>query len=47
MRIKHRKDYNHGKSGWVGGNPRYDRAAARRMDVILGKERSMKGLKRN
>lgn len=22
---KHRNDYNHGKTGWVGGNPRYDR----------------------
>lgn len=22
---KHRKDNNHGKSGWVGGNPRYKR----------------------
>lgn len=22
---KHRRDYNHCKSGWVGGNPRYDR----------------------
>ena len=23
MRQKHRNDHNHGKSGWVGGNPRY------------------------
>lgn len=23
MRAKHRKDKNHGKNGWVGGNPRY------------------------
>lgn len=23
MRVKHRKDYNNGKNGWVGGNPRY------------------------
>jgi len=22
---KHRNDYNHGKPGWVGGNPRYRR----------------------
>ena len=21
--MKHRNDYNHGKSGWVGGNPRF------------------------
>jgi hypothetical protein len=24
-KAKHRKDQNHGKSGWVGGNPRYNR----------------------
>jgi hypothetical protein len=23
MRVKHRKDYNHGKGGWIGPNPRY------------------------
>jgi len=23
MRVKHRNDYNHGKNGWIGGNPRY------------------------
>lgn len=23
MRAKHRKDYNHGKGGWIGPNPRY------------------------
>ncbi len=23
MRTKHRKDYNHGKHGMIGGNPRY------------------------
>ncbi len=23
MREKHRNDKNHGRSGWVGGNPRY------------------------
>lgn len=27
-RRKHRKDYNHGKRGWVAGNPRYCRARA-------------------
>jgi len=26
MRSKHRKDYNHGKNGWVVGNPRYGKA---------------------
>lgn len=26
MRSKHRKDYNHGKNGWVTGNPRYGKA---------------------
>jgi len=25
MRTKHRNDMNHGKNGWVGGNPRYGR----------------------
>lgn len=25
MRLKHRKDGNHGKHGWVGGNPRHGR----------------------
>jgi hypothetical protein len=25
MRKKHRNDKNHGKNGWVGGNPRYSR----------------------
>jgi hypothetical protein len=25
MRPKHHNDYAHGKSGWVGGNPRYGR----------------------
>jgi hypothetical protein len=23
MRAKHRNDKNHGRNGWVGGNPRY------------------------
>ena len=23
MQVKHRNDKNHGKNGWVGGNPRY------------------------
>ena len=40
MRTKHRKDYNHGKSGWVGGNPRYKRK--RPQDH---KNKTMKGLK--
>ena len=26
MRPKHRNDHNHGKNGFVGGNPRYNRA---------------------
>jgi hypothetical protein len=25
VRKKNRNDYNHGKDGWVGGNPRYGR----------------------
>lgn len=36
MRQKHRKDANHGKSGWVSGNPRYKRTKA-----TQGKNRSM------
>jgi hypothetical protein len=28
MRPKHPKDGNHGKRGWVSGNPRYSRAKA-------------------
>jgi hypothetical protein len=42
---KHRKDYNHGKSGWVCGNPRYKRTAKHQRD--LHKNRTMKGLGRN
>jgi len=30
-RTKHPKDGNHGKRGWVSGNPRYSRAKAKRM----------------
>jgi hypothetical protein len=26
MRAKHRNDKNHGKNGWVGGNPRYGKS---------------------
>ncbi len=38
---KHRRDQNHGKSGWIGGNPRYDRrdpflARSMRPGVRLG-----------
>lgn len=31
MRQKHRNDHNHGKNGFVGGNPRYNRAKENRM----------------
>jgi len=41
MRRKHRKDYNGGKRGWVGGNPRYDRRNA-----TVGKNRTMRPLRR-
>jgi hypothetical protein len=40
MRPKHRKDQNHGKSGWVGGNPRY----RRRRRKPNPKDRTMRGL---
>jgi len=36
MRTKHRNDKNHGKNGWVGGNPRYNRKKADK-----GKNKSM------
>ena len=36
LRRKHRKDYNHGKSGWVGGNARY-----RRTKATVGHNRTM------
>jgi hypothetical protein len=36
-KAKKRKDHNHGKNGWVSGNPRYERKNADR-------KRSMKGL---
>jgi hypothetical protein len=42
VRQKHRKDKNHGKNGWVGGNPRYQRK--RRHENR--KDRTMKGLGR-
>jgi hypothetical protein len=32
MRPKHRKDKNHGRNGWVSGNPRYCRAKANRRE---------------
>lgn len=35
-RPKHRKDQNHGKNGWVSGNPRYNRKQAEK-----GKNRKM------
>lgn len=35
-RPKHRKDGNHGKRGWVSGNPRYERKKA-----AIGKNRTM------
>lgn len=39
-RRKHRNDHNHGKNGWVGGNPRYKR----RRRKPSKKDRSMVGL---
>lgn len=41
MKKKHRRDKNHGKQGWVGGNPRYrgngnfkpDRAKIKRQSI--------------
>jgi hypothetical protein len=31
MKTKHKKDGNHGKRGWVSGNPRYSRSKVKRM----------------
>jgi hypothetical protein len=49
MRPKHKNDYNHGKRGWVSGNPRYQRN--RRNQSRIGgaahKDRTMKGLGRS
>lgn len=46
MRPKHRKDGNHGKQGWVSGNPRYNRH--RKPGNRQGhKDRTMKGLGRS
>lgn len=45
MRPKHRNDYNHGKSGMVGGNPRYNRGTpyvARSMGAGL-RPRTLRG----
>lgn len=39
MRKKHRNDKNHGKNGWVSGNPRYNRAKAKKN--CLGKNLKM------
>lgn len=38
-RPKHRNDRNHGKNGWVGGNPRYSRSRKKRLpkDRTMGK----------
>ncbi len=37
MKAKHRKDANHGKRGWVSGNPRYNR----HRKTVTPKDRSM------
>ncbi len=39
MRRKHRNDKNHGKNGWVSGNPRYKRKGrkASKKNVTMGK----------
>lgn len=33
-RPKHKNDYNHGKNGWVMGNPRYGKSGKTRSDGI-------------
>ena len=47
-RRKHRKDYAHGKSGWVGGNPKYRHFRGRtKPQPTDRKNQTMKGLARN
>lgn len=43
-RTKHRKDGNHGKRGWVSGNPRY--RDNRNKKQLQHKDRTMRGLGR-
>lgn len=39
MRRKHRKDKNHGKNGWVGGNPRYGKSSGLAHGALTGPTR--------
>lgn len=39
-RAKHKRDYNHGKSGFVGGNPRFGKANKLTYVGNLSKRRS-------
>lgn len=40
MRKKHRNDYNHGKRGHIGGNPRYRGKGFQKGDRAKEKARS-------
>lgn len=42
MRTKHRNDQNHGKNGWVGGNPRYAGKGFKKGDRNKDKAQSRK-----
>lgn len=48
MRKKHRNDKNHGKDGWVGGNPRHGRSRGhRRGQAPALKRKTAEEIKRN
>jgi len=43
-REKHKKDYNHGKSGFVGGNPRYGKQNSQ---THSGNPKNLRSVKKN
>lgn len=43
-RPKHRKDKNHGRNGWVGGNPRYAGKGFKKGDRTKDKQAARKGV---
>jgi hypothetical protein len=46
-RPKHRRDKNHGKNGWVGGNPRYAGKGFKKGDRTKDKQAARKGIAEN
>lgn len=45
MRAKHRNDKNHGRNGWVGGNPRYAGKGFKKGDRAKSKAEARKDMK--